>query len=82
MRTKFSQDHSPPGFSRSATRFRQVVIDWVEYLQKEKLFGPADPLFPATLVGIGEDNCFQAAGLSRSHWSNATPIRKIFKEAF
>jgi hypothetical protein len=25
---------------------------------------------------------FQAGGLSRAHWSNATPIRTIFKEAF
>ena len=25
---------------------------------------------------------FQTGGLSRAHWSNATPIRAIFKEAF
>jgi hypothetical protein len=25
---------------------------------------------------------FQTGGLSRAHWSNATPIRTIFKEAF
>ncbi len=31
---------------------------------------------------MGEDNCFRAEGLSRSGWSNATPIRKIFKHAF
>ena len=29
-----------------------------------------------------EDHCFRADGLSRSAWSNATPIRNIFKEAF
>ena len=60
----------------------QIVADWVEFLTKEKLFGPADPLFPATHVAIGEGKFFQADGLSRSGWSTATPIRKIFKEAF
>ena len=81
VRTKFSKT-TTTWFFPVGDEIRQVVLDWVEYLQKAKVFGPADPLFPATLVGIGEDNCFQAAGLLRSHWSNATPIRKIFKEAF
>jgi hypothetical protein len=27
-----------------------IVIDWVQYLTIEKLFGPADPLFPKTAV--------------------------------
>jgi integrase/recombinase XerD len=30
--------------------------------------------------GIGRQ--FEAAGLARSHWSNATPIRAIFRGAF
>jgi integrase len=81
VRTKFSKTITT-WFFPVGDEIRQVVVDWVEYLRKEKVFGPADPLFPATLVGIGEDKCFQAVGLSRSHWSNATPIRKIFKEAF
>ena len=46
------------------------------------LFGPDDPLFPATRVTLGHDHQFEAAGLSRAHWSNATPIRMIFKDAF
>ena len=41
-----------------------------------KLFGPKDPLFPATQVAVGAANCFRANGLSRSGWSNATP-RKL-----
>jgi hypothetical protein len=31
---------------------------------------------------LGPDRQFTAAGLTRKHWSNATPIRKIFREAF
>jgi len=33
-------------------------------------------------VALGPDRQFAAAGLSREHWSNATPIRTIFREAF
>lgn len=31
---------------------------------------------------VGGDNRFKVAGLERKHWSNATAIRKIFREAF
>jgi integrase len=61
---------------------RGVVTDWVNYLRTEKLWGLDDPLFPATKVAIGEDFRFGAAGLDRKHWSNASPIRTIFKQAF
>jgi integrase len=60
----------------------QLVVDWVKYLVTEKLFGPVDPLFPATEVIQDQYHLFQTGGLSRAHWSNATPIRGIFKEAF
>src|SRR5262249_54647058 len=33
-------------------------------------------------VVLDEGHQFKAAGLSHLHWSNATPIRVIFKEAF
>jgi hypothetical protein len=46
-----------------------------------KAGGNDDPLFPVTRVALGSDRQFGAAGLSREHWSNATPIRKIFREA-
>jgi len=59
-----------------------IVEEWVEYLRGEKLFGNDDPLFPATHVALGATRQFEATGLSRKHWSNAGPIRKIFSEAF
>jgi len=61
---------------------RAMVSEWVSYLRDEKLWGNDDPLFPSTLVALGPDRQFAAAGLSREHWSNATPIRTIFREAF
>jgi integrase len=52
------------------------------YLKEEKLWGNDDPLFPATMVLPGPDRQFAAAGLARKHWSSASPIRSIFREAF
>jgi hypothetical protein len=33
-------------------------------------------------VAVGDNLRFEAAGLDRKHWSNAGPIRAIFREAF
>ena len=54
----------------------------MDFLRHKKLWGVDDPLFPATEVGIGETDRFGPVGLARRHWSNATAIRKIFKDAF
>ena len=59
-----------------------IVAQWINYLVTEKLWGPDDPLFPATQVALGETRQFEACGLARTHWSNAGPIRAIFREAF
>jgi len=59
-----------------------IVEQWVNYLLTEKLWGSDDPLFPATQVKLGETHQFEACGLARTHWSNAGPIRAIFREAF
>jgi integrase len=81
VRTKFSKTFTTCFFPVGED-IRQIVVDWVDYLISHQLFGPADPLFPATQVVQDADYQFQAGGLSRQHWSNATPIRMIFKEAF
>ena len=46
------------------------------------LWGEDDPLFPRTQTGLGEYGGFTAIGLSREGWSNAGPIRMIFRDAF
>lgn len=60
----------------------QIVTDWCEHLRTSLLWGEDDPLFPKTLVGLGEQGGFQAIGLAREHWSGTEPIRSIYKEAF
>ena len=59
-----------------------IVTEWVERLRSELLFGDDDALFPATRVVRGADGLFGPSGLRRDHWSNAGPIRRIFREAF
>src|SRR5262245_26092418 len=81
VRTKFAKTITTTFFP-VGEEIHKIVADWVEFLRTGKLFGPNDPLFPSTQIVVGEDSCFRAEGLSRSGWSNATPIRKIFKDAF
>lgn len=60
----------------------EIVTDWLKYLREEKLWGNDDPLFPATMVGQGDDNQFGAVGLERKNWRTTAAIRRIFKDAF
>jgi integrase len=81
VHTKFSKTFTT-WFFPVGDEVRQIVVDWIIFLKTEKLFGPGDPLFPATFVTLDQDQKFQTGGLSRAQWSNATPIRAIFKDAF
>jgi integrase len=59
-----------------------IFADWHEELRRDHLWGPADPLFPATEMGLGGDGGFATVGLSRRAWSTSSPVREIFKRAF
>lgn len=61
---------------------RQIVADWMQTIQSELLWGPTDPLFPKTRMEAANGEGFRPVGLERAHWSNASPIRRIFREAF
>lgn len=58
---------------------RAIVEDWVRYLTEVKLWGPNDPLFPATRIGHVTGQGFQPVGLDGRHWAGAGPIRDIFR---
>jgi integrase len=81
VNTKFSKTFMT-WFFPVADDIRQLVIEWVNYLRQEKLWGLDDPLFPATKIVVGDTRHFEAAGLDRKHWSSAGPIRTIFRDAF
>jgi integrase len=81
VRTKFSKSFRTYYFP-VGDEVREVVADWVRYLYEVKLWGSDDPLFPATRIERSASLHFEVSGLERKHWSNATPIRKIFRDAF
>ena len=81
MNTKFSKSFTT-WFFPVGDDIRAIVEEWVAYLRDQKLWGGDDPLFPATAVVNGTGLKFEASGLSRRHWSNAGPIRAIFRDAF
>jgi integrase len=81
VKTKFSKSFTTWFFPVGAD-IRLIVLDWIDYLRREKLWGLDDPLFPATKVVVGETRHFEASGLARKHWSSAGSIRTIFKDAF
>jgi integrase/recombinase XerD len=81
VRTKFSKSFTTVFFP-VGDHVQQIVVDWVGHLMKDKLWGPDDPVFPATRVVVGVSRKFEASGLDRKHWSNAAPIRAIFRDAF
>ena len=81
VRTKFSKTFSTDFFP-VGEEIHGIVTDWVMFLRDQKLWGNDDPLFPATKIALGQEKQFIAAGLATKHWSNSTPIRRIFREAF
>lgn len=81
VKTKFSKTFNTYFFP-VGEEIIGIVTEWVTYLREEQLWGNDDPLFPATKVIYGASSQFEVIGLDRKCWSNATPIRTIFRAAF
>jgi len=81
VKTKFSKTFDTYFFPVGG-EILEIVTEWVLYLKDNKLWGNDDPLFPKTHIVTGADQQFKADGVLREHWSNASPIRNIFREAF
>jgi integrase/recombinase XerD len=81
VNTKFSKSFKTYFFP-VGEEVEQIVKDWARYLRQDLLWCNDDPLFPATRTVVGPSQKFEAVGLERAHWSSATPIRKVFKDAF
>ncbi|GGD13108.1 tyrosine-type recombinase/integrase [Aquisalinus flavus] len=58
-----------------------IVADWVAYLKSDLLYAETDPLFPQTAVA-SDGGLFTAAGVKPEYWSDASAIRRIFRERF
>ncbi|MCP5171504.1 MAG: site-specific integrase [Pseudomonadales bacterium] len=81
VKTKFSKTFTTTFFP-VGDEVIKIIHDWVSYLRNDRLWGNDDPLFPKTLVGQSDNMTFQATDIKKEHWSNASPIRTIFKSAF
>lgn len=60
----------------------ELVTAWCAELREDHLWGPADPLFPATAMGLDGNGAFQPHGLARHGWASTGPIRDVFRRAF
>src|SRR5271163_1163334 len=81
VKTKFSKTFDT-FFFPVGDEVREIIEEWVRHLREVKLWGNDDPLFPSTRIALGSNRQFGVAGLDRTHWSSASPIRKVFREAF
>ena len=81
VQTKFSKTFTTMFFP-VGDNIRKIVADWVLFLREDRLWGNDGPLFPKTRISVGENKLFTANGLDPQPWSNATPIRQIFRKAF
>jgi len=81
VNTKFSKTFTTYFFPVGELPVK-IVTEWIEYLNKELGFKQSDPLFPKTKLGHNKNQQFEVVGLLKEHWSNANPIRKVFKQAF
>jgi hypothetical protein len=81
VKIKFSKSFTT-WFFPVGDNIRQIVVEWVDYLRRERLWGLDDDLFPATDIAVGDSRHFEAVGLDRKHWSSAGLIGTIFRDAF
>lgn len=81
VKTKFSKTFTTCFFPVGGNALA-ILSEWVNYLRTERLWGEEAPLFPSTQMKPGEDGLFHAADIKPEHWSDAGPIRTIFKAAF
>jgi len=81
VRTKFRKTMITTFFP-VGDEVKEIFSTWMGYLKTELLFGPDDPVFPATKVAQDGEGSFKAIGLDRKHWQSTGPIRSIFKQAF
>lgn len=59
-----------------------VLAQWLNHLDDLELYGPDDPLFPATALIANSNTGFKRDGFARRHWKTTEPVRKIVSGAF
>lgn len=79
--TKFGK-HIDTFFVRGFDDAESALKDWLVYLDETLLYGPDDPLFPATAVSSKSKTGYAASGFERRCWKRSDSVRKIVRSAF
>lgn len=58
-----------------------ALAAWITYLEDVALYGPDDPLFPATSVAAKSNEGITTDGFERRPWKSTEPVRKIVNAA-
>jgi integrase/recombinase XerD len=59
----------------------RYVVEWSEYLERERLYSSESPLFPKTqVVQSGETYSFVSMGVEPHFWANTSPVRDILRK--
>lgn len=69
-------------FAKGFDEAEEVLAKWMAHLDQVVLYGPDDPLFPATALEAEESDGFKASGFQRRNWTTTEPVRKIVNAAF
>ncbi len=69
-------------FAKGFPEAEAALRAWITYLDEEALYGPDDPLFPATAIAPQSNTGFAVEGFDRRHWKSTEPVRKIVNGAF
>jgi integrase len=81
VETKFSKSFTTWFFPVEPC-FYEELVRWCERRVKVHRAGGEDPIFPATKTEATAAGEFQTAGLDSKRWSDAGPVRRIFRQAF
>ncbi len=61
----------------------KIVVDWYNYLKKEKSFSIDDPFFPKNMLELlPNSKTFVSNRVSKDFWETAGSMREIFRERF
>ncbi len=69
-------------FAKGFPEAEAALRAWITYLDEVALYGPDDPLFPATAIAPQSNTGFAVEGFDRRHWKSTEPVRKIVNGAF